>query len=312
MSLMTADASVWRGDAPVEGCRCRLCEPGPLEDDLERGCVETVRTHGWQVNLVGEGDGDDEPAFAYTVGLGHRAAHPELVMSGLPTDLMHRVLNALVDRIAAGHRFDVPGQLVEAALARVALTVEPLTDDGLRQTVTWSGWFHRRRPQAVQLVWPDTDGVFAWQDGAPPVLDRRQPPGWRQPGPRTGFLAPTREWVMPVDAETMVFSCTHVLDDGEPVLYATRQDAGTRGEDWTFHCGATGHDRDTIRLAHLHHIVNAAPSVTAIRGLALEQSAERGGPDEPWIVATAPEPARATDDQAPRTPSRRWRRRRPS
>jgi hypothetical protein len=99
----------WQAGESVSGCRCRLCEPGPLNDDLERACVETVREHGWQVNLVGAGDGDDEPAFAYTVGLGHRARHPELVMSGLPSDLMHRVLNAMVERIAAGHRFDTPG-----------------------------------------------------------------------------------------------------------------------------------------------------------------------------------------------------------
>ncbi len=299
----------WQAGESVSGCRCRLCEPGPLNDDLERACVETVREHGWQVNLVGEGDGDDEPAFAYTVGLGHRARHPELVMSGLPSDLMHRVLNAMVERIAAGHRFDTPGQLVEAALARVAVTVEPLTEDGLRQTVTWSGWFHRRSPRAVQLVWPDTAGVFAWQDGAPDVLDRRQPPTWREPGPRTGFLAPVPAWVMPVPGEALVFSCTHVLEDGEPVLFATREPAAERGEDWTFHCGKNGHSTDTIRLTHLHHIVAAAPSVAdQLSDLPLEHSAARDGSDEPWTVTpdSAP-PVGGPPDQSHPTATKRSR-----
>jgi len=111
------------------------------------------------------------------------------------------------------------------------VTVEPLTDEGLRQTVTWSGWFHRRRPDAVQLVWPSTAGVFPWRDRAPTILDRRQPPARRTPGPHPGYLAPIPSWVMPAPAETMVFTCTHVVEDGEPVLFAAREPAGQRGED---------------------------------------------------------------------------------
>lgn len=248
--------------------------------------MDTVRRHGWQVILVQAGEGEAEPAFAYTVGLGHRARHPELVMSGLPLDLMHRVLNAVAARIGDGHRFDRPGQLVEGALGRVAVVLEELTDVGLRETVTWSGWFHRARPSAHQLVWPDVDGVWPWQDGAPAILDLRQPPAWRHPGPREGLLAPRPIWPMPTPAEAMAFVCTHVADDGEAILFVARERDDERGEEWSFHCGADHGQDDAgqIRLWHLSHALRAAPSVVDLSDLPMNSIAWRPSVDEPWTI----------------------------
>lgn len=59
---------------------------------------------------------------------------------------------------------------------------------GLEETVLWSHWFHRRAVAAVQLAWPDTRGVFAWQPGAAPFAAALQPQVRREPTPRTGPL----------------------------------------------------------------------------------------------------------------------------
>jgi len=59
MSVVDRRDHIWRaGETPVDGCRCRLCRPGPLDDDQERACVQIVADHGWQVMLVSEGDED--------------------------------------------------------------------------------------------------------------------------------------------------------------------------------------------------------------------------------------------------------------
>src|ERR1700712_1456175 len=70
----------------VSGCLCHICLPDPGSrrrlTGADRGCIETVVRVGWQVMLVGDGcscaecgeqSDDDGPAFAYTVGLMHRA-----------------------------------------------------------------------------------------------------------------------------------------------------------------------------------------------------------------------------------------------
>ncbi|WP_375499254.1 DUF4262 domain-containing protein [uncultured Jatrophihabitans sp.] len=95
----------------MSGWACRICVPDLVDEFAasdDPRCIETVIRCGWQVVTVGgdapctccgsDSDSNDGPAFAYTVGLGHRAGHPELAMTGLPVAVMHHALNSLADR----------------------------------------------------------------------------------------------------------------------------------------------------------------------------------------------------------------------
>jgi hypothetical protein len=282
----TPDGS-WVGPLPARAdCDCRICRPGELADDHEQRCVDVVLEHGWQVTLVGAGDGEDEPAFAYTVGLAHRQDHPELVVSGLSPELMHSVLNDVAARVVSGHRFP-PGTGVEGALGKVPVLVEAVTEEGLEQSVTWSRWFHRAPTPAVQLVWPDTSGRFAWQREDPGVLEQLQPPGWHTPSDRSGAFAVAPDWPMPVPADTLAFVCTHVAEDGETVRFVAREPHEDRGEDWSAHCGVDEHETAQIVLLHLEHVLRSAPSVRLLADLGLGETAWREGPDQPWERAPA-------------------------
>jgi hypothetical protein len=280
------------------GCDCHICRPEDAYDARDRRAVDTVLEHGWQVTLVSadvactdpahhgqEGHHDDAagPAFAYTVGLGHRCGHPELLMSGLDPAVMHRALNDVARRVMNGRRL-APGDVLEGVLAGVPVVVERVADDALAATVTWSGWFHRRRPEALVVVWPSTSGLFAWQPGAPEVLDERQPRAWREPIAHSGSVGADPGWAFPVPPDQLAFSCTHVVDDGRDVLWAARQADEERGEDWSVHCGASGHDTDDMRVVHLAHLVRAAPSLRELSGLGLDEEAERPDVDTAWTT----------------------------
>lgn len=297
MSRSENDKS-WMGPLPAApGCDCHICRPDASYDDLDRRTIDSVLEHGWQVMLVGQAatcsdpdhqdhcadDAEHGPAFAYTIGLGHRFGHPELLMSGLDHRVMHRVLNDLARRIMRGRRL-APGDALENVLAGVPVAVEQVADESLCETVTWSGWFHRRKPEALAIVWPDKHGVFAWQPGAPDILDELQPRAWRTPMEHAGAIAPDPAWTFPVPADYMVFSCTHVVDDGGAVLWAAREADDTRGEDWSIHCGAARHETDEMRLVHLAHLVRSAPSLIQISGLGMNEEAERPDVDSPWTT----------------------------
>jgi hypothetical protein len=290
----------WMGPLPATpGCDCHICRPDESYDEQDRRVIDTILEHGWQVILVAaDADCSDPnhhdhppedhveagPAFAYTIGLGHRFGHPELLISGLDHRVMHRALNGVAQRIMEGLRL-ASGDELEDVLAGVPVAVEQVTDLALAETVTWSGWFHRREPEALAIVWPDRNGIFAWQPGAPEILDELQPPGWRVPIEHAGGLATDPAWDFPAPPDHRAFSCTHVVDDGEAILWAARQSDEARGEDWSIHCGAAGHATDDMRVVHLAHLVRSAPSLRQISGLGLDEEAWRTDPDSEWETA---------------------------
>ena len=130
------------------GCDCHICRPDEFYDEQDRQTIQAVLQHGWQVVLVSDlacsdPDHDDHPAddegepgppFAYTLGLTHRAGHPELLMSGLDLAHMHRALNTIARRVMNGRRL-APGDVVEDVLAGVPVAVQQDTATGLEEAV---------------------------------------------------------------------------------------------------------------------------------------------------------------------------------
>lgn len=282
--------------AGARPCDCHACRPDEHYDDLDRHIVDGVHRHGWSVMSVGGGgpcdcadDGcvavDDEPgpAFAYTIGLAHSADHPELLMSGLDHGLMKRCLDDVAARVVAGRRF-ASGDLLEGVLAGVPVLLEQVSDHALHDTVIWSGWFHRRRPAALAVVWPDRRGVFAWQPGAPAVLDEEQPREWRVRSPRTGAAAVEPPWPFALPPEHEVVACTHVAERGDAVLRVWRgADGGRAADHWIFDCGDPDHQLDEMAPVHLAHLVRGAPGIRGVADLAPGSDARRTDADAPWV-----------------------------
>jgi Domain of unknown function (DUF4262) len=300
-NLPGSDTPSEMGPIPASpGCDCHVCRPDGSYDDQDRRTIDAVVAHGWQVVMVSDAvqcscpdhhddhhhdedraDASALPAFAYTVGLGHRSGHPELLMSGLDAQVMHRALNDIASRVMNGRRL-APGDVLEGVLAGVPVVLERVANDALSETVIWSGWFHRRKPEALMVVWPTKSGIFAWQPGAPDVLDEVQPRSWREPCQHLGAVQAVPDWSFPVSPDRMAFSCTHVVDDGESILWAARQSDPERGEDWSLHCGAEGHPTEQMRVLHLAHLVRSAPSVQALAGMGLDEEAWRDDVDSVW------------------------------
>ncbi|MER6678743.1 DUF4262 domain-containing protein [Streptomyces sp. NPDC000983] len=141
--------------------------------------IENVQRHGWHVVMVPEDD--IGPGFAYTIGLVHTHGAPELAMFGLDIHVMHRILNRLGEKAAAGavladsqrHPHVVDGHQV--ALRQV----------DLRWYRTFFGQaigFFRRPPfPMLQVAWPDADDRFHWDEQAEERHRESQPQLWLPP-----------------------------------------------------------------------------------------------------------------------------------
>ncbi|MGV9524761.1 DUF4262 domain-containing protein [Streptomyces sp. JUS-F4] len=163
-------------------CRCVLCHDYGDRDETDRlglTIIENVRQHGWHVVMVPENEIGS--GFAYTIGLSHTHGAPELAMFGLDVHAMHRILNRLGVKSAAGtvltegqrHPDVVDGHHV--ALRQV----------DLRWYRTFLGQaigFYRRPPFPVlQVAWPDVDDRFPWEVQAEARHRESQPQLWLPP-----------------------------------------------------------------------------------------------------------------------------------
>jgi hypothetical protein len=138
------------------------------EEELEL-CRNDIALGGYSVAaIIADESGCD---WAYSIGLHHSFAHPELVLVGLEAPLAGAVVEMLASEVGSGRRIaDGERLTLEGGLRLRARAVEPL----------WLGlgdWFNlgrevmaiwgERWPESLQLVWSDAEGRYPERPGDP-------------------------------------------------------------------------------------------------------------------------------------------------
>ena len=134
------------------------------EDDSDRKLLSDVATHGWHVVMI---EGDEEgPGYLFTVGLYYNYEHPELLIMGLPRDVSYQLLHEAVGQIQKGKKYSAESDDTE--LASFPLAFRSVDIGQYRPYLGYGIWFYENCPTpfpALQMVWPDKEGKFPWQDG---------------------------------------------------------------------------------------------------------------------------------------------------
>ncbi|MFY1587050.1 DUF4262 domain-containing protein [Micromonospora sp. WMMD734] len=127
---------------------------------------QIIETTGWAVTHVLPTDDDPGTTapFAYTVGL---TAHdyPELIAAGLPPEIAHSLLNDLARRVYDKAERFAHGQRISDLIAGYdAIIIDgPPTDELLPAMAI--NRYGRDQIRLQQMVWPDQQGRFPWDDG---------------------------------------------------------------------------------------------------------------------------------------------------
>jgi hypothetical protein len=205
------------------------------------------------------------PAFAYTIGLYQKFNHPEIICFGLSLDLLGTILNDACDRIKNGQSLqegvhyddfiaDFPMQLL-----RVNQSFYPNY-----WGIANSFYGHHHYP-ALQLVWPDKQRLFPWEQGFNANWKFKQP-----------LLDRDTDFKFYEERNVAVFTTSHVLA-GKPILYVYHNEDG----EWQFHSEQEP-DLDDAKLVSLEEITKLDPGVNELYHLSLGQSAWRGSVEEEW------------------------------
>lgn len=137
-------------------------------DSYERNILDHVAAFGCSVTNVFDPDGDS-PSFSYSIGFTKSVDQPEVIVFGLDTTLMHRMINETLRLCQAGLDLEEGGRIAGVLdgfdVVSRAIPTERITRGHFNSAM----WYHRREfgselTRAMQLVWPSSKtGLFPWQ-----------------------------------------------------------------------------------------------------------------------------------------------------
>lgn len=146
------------------------------EDDQDKRLLARVQSKGWHNLSVPGGDG--EPAYTFTLGHFLRHDHPELIVVGLKERLASRLLDSAAVGITGLNRRLRPYLRYADIADGLELMFLPVAFKHYKNWLGYANWFYAGLPApypALQMVWPDTNGVFPWQPGYDQRFHRAQP-----------------------------------------------------------------------------------------------------------------------------------------
>jgi hypothetical protein len=152
--------------------RTALDAPLDALDDHEKDFVSNIREHGWFRTSVFAEDG--HVGFSYTTGLWLTLGFPEIIVFSLKTETAHSILWDVFRDVKSGKRPPI-GKPTDI-FANMDGVLFPVDHEHYAEHLGWSRWFYGGDDfPCLQLVWPDTRGVFPWQPGAEERFREDQP-----------------------------------------------------------------------------------------------------------------------------------------
>ena len=152
-----------------------MAHPKP-SNDYERKLAANIAKYGWQCTSVRSSAGDtDSVSFSYTIGLYSSYGQPEFIIFGLPVEIAHGILSLVADAVASGKPIDT-SQPSSTLIKDYEVIFVPVPQDQFSEylgSVIW--WEQGEDFSAVQIIWPDKNGLFPWHLDAPESFKMDQP-----------------------------------------------------------------------------------------------------------------------------------------
>jgi hypothetical protein len=148
-------------------------------DPEDRRIVDKVEEFGFfSQGVLAEGD---QPEFRYSVGFWESLKSPEVIIFGLPLDLMHNMLWEMFRQIKAGKTLSDGARWSDLIAGHDCIS-RPVHPSQFAEHIGFALWYRRLRTgnaeglSAYQLFWPGKrQGLYPWQDGCDQTVRECQP-----------------------------------------------------------------------------------------------------------------------------------------
>jgi hypothetical protein len=149
-------------------------------DAGEQRVVDNIRDYGCQVQFVFDPNGK-LPDSSYSIGFPVSVGQPEVIVLGLPRELMHSMVNEVRRQCAAGLILR-DGTVVSGLLEGFDCVLRHvISTEAIREHFGWAIWYHRSQRneemrEVYQIVWPSAQqGLFPWEPDCHPDVIALQP-----------------------------------------------------------------------------------------------------------------------------------------
>lgn len=148
----------------------------PPLNDYERSVEDNIASHGWHcTNVTPTPTSSSKLPFSYTVGLHHSYRQPEFIVIGLDSGRAYAVLRDLASAAASGNMvpLDRPSDVLVGGLSCAFIPVPESRYSDYVYSALW--YYSGPNFPLVQVVWPNDEGLYPWNQGALAQLLEHQP-----------------------------------------------------------------------------------------------------------------------------------------
>ena len=238
-------------------------------EKTEAQILSDIEAHGVHIAFV-DTDGY-MPRFGYSIGLYKGFNHPEIMVIGLPPETTGHIINTAKTKIENGSRFDT-GVNYDGFLEGYPIQFVDVAIPHFPDYLGFAGWYNDNSFEfpVLQLVWPDKENHYPWEEDFNPNFKFHQP-----------LLDRNTDFKFLEERNLGVFVGAEVLE-GATIRYAYHDEDG----DWQFHAIAEPKVEDG-KLVSLESLVKMDPSLNDIYYLNYGKSAERKTLGSPWVIYNA-------------------------
>ena len=154
----------WSAFRPYVGAPWERWEKALDADPAEEKALSDIADYG--LHIINVAGGDDLPPFSYSLGIEQSLKLPELIVIGLRAEVGQAAINACYEQMQSGTRIE-PGMRVADLLGGFECVIGEVSEAKRRQYMGWACWLHQDAGfRAYQIIFPNTSGVFPWEEKA--------------------------------------------------------------------------------------------------------------------------------------------------
>ncbi|MEC7755367.1 MAG: DUF4262 domain-containing protein [Bacteroidota bacterium] len=236
---------------------------------IKKQIISDIQEHGVHIAYV-DTDGYT-PRFGYSIGLYKEFNHPELIIIGLPPESIGVIINEVKSEIEKGTIY-IEDVRYTGFLCGYPIQFVRVSPSYYQDYVGFAGWYNDSSFDfpLLQVVWPDKEHHFPWDDDFNPRLKFQQP-----------LLDRNEDFKFLEERNLGVYTTSDVLE-GALIRFVYHNADG----DWQFHSGNKP-NLEQARLVCLNELVKLDPSLNEIYYLNYGEWAERSTAGSEWKVYAA-------------------------